>query len=261
MAAPIFSNPQVVASGIGALGSLGSSFLSGMFNRSSMESQAQYAKDLMKYEWDNFKSPQAQVRSLAAAGINPAVALGQGGPGYVSSPSPSMPSSTPPSFDFASIGDFVKAMAEAKKANMESVAKKLENDFNEATMEDRIKRVGLENSFTTEQIQKTISEWQKIKGEVNILSTDAEIKKIDLEKHRDLLDWQIKKFSDEHNLSQQQFEALKEQLPVILDKLKAEKDILDVDAEIAKGFKESMTQLGIVGDVIKIIGQVVKIFK
>ena len=53
-----------------------------------MQSQIDASKDLMKFEWDNFKSPKAQVSALAAAGLNPAVALGQGGSGFSATPSP-----------------------------------------------------------------------------------------------------------------------------------------------------------------------------
>ena len=120
MAAPVLLNPQVVASGIGALGSLGSSFLNGMFNRSAMKDQIEASKELMDYQWDKFQSPLAQVNALAHAGINPSVALGQGGSGFTATPSASMPTSVPPQIGgISDIASFVKAMAEAKKADVD----------------------------------------------------------------------------------------------------------------------------------------------
>lgn len=260
MGAPTPISPEIIASGIGAIGSLGSTFLNGMFNRDSMDRQVQASKDLMKYEWDNFKSPRAQVGALASAGINPAVAFGSNS-GAIATPTPVMPQSIPPQFDFSSIGSFVKAMADAKKAGLESVAQNLENTFIERTLEDRVKAAALANDFTEEQIVKTQQEVSKIVADQNVLRHEAEIKRIDAEKHKDLLDWQIQRYRDEHNLDKQQFDALKEQLPVILDKLKHEEEILDVDASIAQGYKSSMAQLGVVGDAIKIIMNLVKIFK
>ena len=111
MAAPILSNPQVISSGIGALGSLGSSFLGGILNQKNMDSQVQRSKELMKYQWDNFQSPKAQVSALAAAGINPAVALGQGGSGFSATPSASMPTSQAiPVPQIGDVGQFVFAI-------------------------------------------------------------------------------------------------------------------------------------------------------
>ena len=127
MGAPILLQPEVISSGIGALGSLGSSFLNGVFNRNSMKSQIEASKELMNYQWDKFQSPRAQVNSLASAGINPAVALGQGGSGFTATPSAAMPSSVPPQIGgIQDIAGFVKAMAEAKKAGLESVGQELQ---------------------------------------------------------------------------------------------------------------------------------------
>lgn len=262
MGAPLLLEPHVAASGVAALGSLGSTFLNGVFNRSAMADQVAASKELMDYQWEKFQSPLAQVNAMAHAGINPAVAFGQGGSGFTATPSAAMPTNTTPQIGGVNdIANFVKAMAEAKKAGLESTAQDLQNEFSRRTLEDRIRSVALQNKFTEEETNKVVYEWQKLVGEANLLQTESELKKIDLSKHEELLNWQLKQYADKHNLDKQQFDALKEQLPVILDKLKAEKEILDVDASIAKGYKESMTQLGVLGDVIRVISQVVKIFK
>ena len=52
------------------------------------------SKDLMRYQWDNFMSPAAQVREMAKAGLNPAAMFGDG-KGAFASPSAAMPSSIP----------------------------------------------------------------------------------------------------------------------------------------------------------------------
>ena len=59
MSAPVQNNNgSLLASGIGALGSVGSSLLSGVFNYASMAKQNEYAKDLMRYQWENFAFPE-----------------------------------------------------------------------------------------------------------------------------------------------------------------------------------------------------------
>ena len=149
MGVPVMLTPQVVSSGIGALGSIGSSFLNAAFNRSAMRDQLAASKELMDYQWHKFQSPLAQVNALAAAGINPAVALGQGGSGFTATPSAVMPTSVPPQIGgISDLGSFVKALAEAKKANLEGVGKQLENQFNEKTLSNRVNAVALENAWT-----------------------------------------------------------------------------------------------------------------
>ena len=258
MSAPVQSNNgSLLASGIGALGSLGSSILNGAFNYLSMDKQQEMAKDLMNYQWEHFQSPKAQAQAMAAAGINPAVAFGQGGSGFTATPSPTMPSSSPPSFGgMTDIAGFVKAMAEAKKAGLESVGQDLENQYLQATQAERIRQIGLQNKFTEEQTTKVIQEWNKTIGEINVLQKDAEIKQIDLDKHKELVNSIINHYVSQKNLNDEQANSIKLQLPIILNKLKAEEKILNVDADIAESFKGTMSQLGIVGDVIKIIGQI-----
>ena len=263
MAAPVQNNNgSLLASGIGALGSVGSSLLSGIFNYASMAKQNEYAKDLMRYQWENFASPRAQAQAMAAAGINPAVAFGQGGSGFTSTPSPTMPSSSPPSMaGMMDIAGFVKAMAEAKKAGLESVGQQLENELAKQSFNERLKSFALQNNLSQEQINNLQQEWNKTTAEINALSTDRELKQLELDKYPELVSSILRQYKDRHNLDHQQFEALKEQLPVILNKLKAEEKILNVDADIAGSYKETMANLGIVGQAIQILTKLVGIFK
>ena len=183
MSAPVQNNNgSLLASGIGALGSVGSSFLSGILNYASMAKQNEYAKDLMRYQWENFASPRAQAQAMAAAGINPAVAFGQGGSGFTATPSPTMPSSSPPSMaGMMDIAGFVKAMAEAKKAGLESTAQEMQNQITSATMADAIKAVGLKNSWTESEITKIDQEVSKMTGELNLMHTQAELNQKQIE--------------------------------------------------------------------------------
>lgn len=136
MGAPVNLLPQVVSSGIGALGSLASTFLNQSLNRESMYDQIKLSKELMDYQWEKFQSPEAYVKSLAAAGVNPAAAFGEG-KYSVSSPSVSMPSSTPATISgISDISSFVKALAEAKKAGID--VKDVEQDIkNKQLQNDR----------------------------------------------------------------------------------------------------------------------------
>lgn len=102
--------------------SLGGGLLNNLFQSGSTDKQVSAQKDLMKYQWDNFSSPVAQARSFAAAGFNPATALGNGN---LTSVSPSAPSVTPPHFslgieNLSELGSFMKSVADAKKAGVDT---------------------------------------------------------------------------------------------------------------------------------------------
>lgn len=64
---------------VGAMAAQGAQgFFNTYLNQTNMENQADIQKDLMRYQWENFSSPQAQLRSFASAGVNPAHALSGG---------------------------------------------------------------------------------------------------------------------------------------------------------------------------------------
>lgn len=109
---------------VNGAGGLLSSGLSYLLGRSNMNKQIEQSKELMDYQWNKFQSPQAQVRAMAAAGLNPAAMFGSGGSGSFASPSVNMPSSSPvnvpPVMDISAIASYVKAIADAKKAGMDT---------------------------------------------------------------------------------------------------------------------------------------------
>lgn len=108
-----------LASGLsGVIGGLPSAGVNMLLNTIGMKQQKDAAKDMMDYQWKNFQSPQAQVNALAAAGINPAVALGQGGTGAFASPSPSMPSSVPVAVD--GVANMLSSLTQLKKVDKEN---------------------------------------------------------------------------------------------------------------------------------------------
>lgn len=262
MAAPVLLNPQVLASGIGAIGSVGSSILNGVLNRSSMKDQAEVSKELMKYQWDNFQSPLAQVRALGAAGINPAVALGQGGSGFTATPSAAMPTSVPPQIGgITDIANFVKALAEAKKANLEGVGKQLENDFNAQTLTNRVKAVALDNSWKQSNILKVDQEISKIVADINVLQHDATIRQIDAEQHKELIEQTINSYVAANNLNNQQAKEIKELLPEKLNQLKNQNIIQGVEADIQSDYGGTIKSLGVLGQVLNVISNLIKALK
>lgn len=225
---------------------------------------SEQAKKNQKEQWDMYYSPKAQVRNLAEAGINPAVAFGNNAPVMNGAGDFSIPQSPLGGIgteSINSISNYLLAKSQAAKNKVETEGTELDNIVKAKTQEERIKEIALRNKFTEEDTTKVINEWQKLVGEVNILQKDAEIKDIDLKTHEKLVNSLIDTYVSRANLDNAQAQSLKEQLPIILKKLQSESEVLSVDAEIAKDFKGTMTQLGIVGDAIKIIGHLVKIFK
>lgn len=262
MGVPVMLTPEVVASGIGALGSIGSSFLNAAFNRSAMNDQIAASKELMDYQWQKYQSPLAQVNALAAAGINPAVALGQGGSGYTATPSAAMPTSVPPQIGgISDLGSFVKALADAKKANLEGVGKQLENQFNEQTLNDRVHSVALENAWTAANTMKVNQEISKIVADINVLQYDADLRKIDAEKHAELIDKTIASYVAANNLNNAQAKEIKQLLPEKLNQLKNQNIIQGVEANIQSDYGGTIKSLGVVGQVLNVISNLIKALK
>ena len=245
------------------LGSLGGSLINGSIGLVGNKIAHDQAMKDLNYQWNKMYSPQAQVRNMAAAGLNPAAAFGNQAP-VISGSQMNLPQNPLGGIGTSSLNDisnYILSQAQAKKAGVETKGTELDNIVKEKTQEDRIKEVALRNKFTEEETTKVIQEWSKITGEINALQTDIDIKKIDLQKHEKLVDAIIDSYVHKANLDAAQEKSIRDQLPLILEKLGSENEVLSVDAEIAKDFKGTMTQLGIVGDAIKIIGHLVKFFK
>lgn len=89
----------------------------------SASKQMDLQKDLMQYQWNNFQSPTAQVKEMAKAGINPAVAFGNGAPSMGSFNQ--APALSPPSFGIGTtslteLANYMKSLADAKKAGVDT---------------------------------------------------------------------------------------------------------------------------------------------
>ena len=157
------------------LGDLGLQFAGGLINSVSSlfssENAFQHQKDLMDYQaqiqdkqFNKYSSPQAQVRNLAAAGINPAVAMGNQSPVFSSIPNGPSPSSVQaPQFGIGTtsltdLANYMLAKANAQKAGVETEGTQLDNEVKRRTMDDRVKQIGLQNHWTEEQTAKVTQE-------------------------------------------------------------------------------------------------------
>ena len=73
------------------------------------------SEDLMKYQWDNFMSPRAQVREMAAAGLNPGAVLGSGKCTFAA-PSVGIPSVSPVQIGGVdTLANYLVAKSQAKR--------------------------------------------------------------------------------------------------------------------------------------------------
>ena len=156
------------------------------------------SKDLMRYQWDNFMSPAAQVREMAKAGLNPAAMFGDG-KGAFASPSVAMPSSIPVQMGGVdTLANYLVAKSQAKKndvdthlLDIEAQNKQFELDLNRAfASKERV--ANLLSAYKALQLQDdehSRNEWQIAKEKA--LSELTGIKKDTAQKVLDNMDTQI----------------------------------------------------------------------
>lgn len=155
--------PALIAAGAALAGGV----INNIINRDNIDHKAEVEKDLMTYEYNQFKSPAAQVRGMAAAGISPSVGLGMGN-GEFATPAHGSVSDSP--FVFSGVDEIanaVNAIANAKKAGAETVGRNLENRIVEDSLKERIEQVAIQNQWTKEQTSKTVQEFSLITGQCN----------------------------------------------------------------------------------------------
>ena len=115
------------ASGLeGAIGSIPGALLSGAFGLIGQNQQVKHSKELMDYQWEHFNSPQAQVKNMTAAGLSPVAALGE--KGSFASPSASMPGMPVQLDGISEVSNYIKSLADAKKAGADVGHVKAETD-------------------------------------------------------------------------------------------------------------------------------------
>lgn len=156
------------------------------------------SKDLMRYQWDNFMSPAAQVREMAKAGLNPAAMFGDG-KGAFASPSVAMPSSIPVQLGGVdTLANYLVAKSQAKKndvdthlLDIEAQNKQFELDLNRAfASKERV--ANLLSAYKALQLQDdehSRNEWQIAKEKS--LSELTGIQKDTAQKVLDNMDTQI----------------------------------------------------------------------
>lgn len=170
-------------------------------NRSNMRESADIAMDLMDYQWENFQSPRAQSKSMRAAGLNPAVAFGQGGTGHFSSPSVNMPTLPPVNFGLSGseLANVALAASQAKKAGNEAVGQALNNKLLDATLEDRIQQVALQNNWTKEDTARITQEVGLMSGQFNLLQQKIDNLKSEKQLTVKHVDWYERQMTAEIN--------------------------------------------------------------
>lgn len=184
-------NPVLIGAGLAA----GNAAL----NSIGIGQQIDASKDLMDYQWKNYTSPQAQVRNLAAAGLNPAAVLSEG-KGSFASPSVAMPSVSPVQMDGVdTLANYLVAKTQAEKnkvdtklTDIEAQSKQFELDLNRTFAKpERISNLlAAWKSMRLQDDEHARNEWLNAKEK--FLSDLAGIQKDTAKKVLDNMDTQIK---------------------------------------------------------------------
>ena len=122
------------------LGDLGLAAVNGGISLLGNKISSDTAKDNLDYQMDRYYSPSAQVRNLAAAGINPAVAFGNQSPVFSGGGTFTPPANPLGGIGTTSLTDLANYMnakanvkksgAETRKTDLEADAISFENELN-----------------------------------------------------------------------------------------------------------------------------------
>lgn len=97
--------------------------INGVGSYLSMKAQSAEQRKMLDYQWEKMYSPQAQVRNLTSAGVNPAVAFGNQSP--VLNSGGQLGSVEAPTFgigttSLSDLANYIKAKADAKRSGSDS---------------------------------------------------------------------------------------------------------------------------------------------
>lgn len=155
-----------------AAGSLGINILTSAIGN---EISSDTARKNLDYQMNRYYSPAAQVRNLAAAGINPAVAFGNQSPTFNSGGSFSMPNNPFQGIGTTSLTDLANYMnarsnekkvgADTRKTDAEADAIQFENELNRIFKQpERVANLlAAYKSMQLKEDEHSINEWRKAK--------------------------------------------------------------------------------------------------
>lgn len=271
---------------IGAVGSLAGSAMNNSASASAADTAYGRQKELMALQqqyavenWNrevNYNSPKEQMKRLKEAGLNPNLVYGNGASGLQAGPvaAPTAPSApmqvTAPGNFGSAVSDAVNAavgIAQAKKAKSETIAQTIENEFNQKTLEDRIKSVSLQNNWTEQQTKKAIEEtanlqqqWNLLTGQINALSTDREIRQKELAQMDERFQKEMREYDDKHNISHEEYRRLlntyedfKKMMENNAKKSEFDAKLAELTYNIEADYKETEKNLGIVGQIVGLL--------
>lgn len=106
-----------IASGMaGTIGSLPGTLVNLGLSNYLQDRQVSKSKELLDYQWKNYQSPEAQVKAMTAAGLNPAAMFG--GQGSFAAPAASLPTTAPVQVD--GVSDTLNSLTQLKKVDKEN---------------------------------------------------------------------------------------------------------------------------------------------
>lgn len=160
---------------MGFLGDLGLSAANGVLSVVGNEIASNTARKNLDYQMDKYYSPQAQVKNLGAAGLNPAVAFGNQSPTFSGGGQLQMPSNPLAGIGTTSLTDLAnymnakanvkKAGADTRKSDAEADAISFENELNRIFKQpERVANLlAAYKSIQLQEDEHSINEWRKAK--------------------------------------------------------------------------------------------------
>lgn len=142
------------ALGIAGAGSLLSGMTNYLTGKDMMSEQSKYAKEMFDYQWDKAYSPQAQVKNMAAAGINPAAQLGNHSvlAGAPSADMPSMPSVQYGITGLSDLSQYISANAQDKKTGADVQNTNQDTELKKIQTDAEAWKLGLAKQFGSEKM-------------------------------------------------------------------------------------------------------------
>lgn len=274
---------------IGAVGSLASVGLSNALSRSNANTSFKHQKDLMALQqqyavdnWtreNNYNRPEEQMKRLKDAGLNPDLIYGNGAAGLQAGPTAAPTAPSAPMAQTVSMSNPIAegaqaalAINQAKKAKAEGVGQTIENEFNQKTLEDRIKSIALQNGWTKQQTDKALEETQNLQqqygvlvAQQNLLSTDRQIRDKELAAFDEEFSKRMREYNDRHNLSKEEYRRLRDTYDDFVRTIKASADESEWKAKMSEllysvesNWKDTEKKLGALGTLLRILKMALK---
>lgn len=160
--------------------------------------------------------------------------------------------------ELASIGSFLRDLAQSRLAGSQETGQNILNKINEATLDDQIKAVGLKNKWTEEQTSYIVQSFAEMAARINTMAKANELTEKQIKYFEKEMDAQIENLKQSAEYHKALAGLTDEQKRLLTDMFDDLKKYQMYSAQQMEGFVKLLNRYGDAQAIVSLLSEIVK---